>query len=85
MYKYLLLPIILLAGCANLAPYGGFSVHSESLDSPEVNLSTGLGFFGAEYSRDSWGDVSVFCEHLSGLSTTEIGGGLNHCGFILRK
>lgn len=85
MLKYLVLPVILLAGCANFSPYAGLSAHSERLDGPEVDLSTGLGFFGAEYQHEDWKDLHLFCEHLSGISTTERGAGLNHCGFMLRK
>lgn len=73
-----------MIGCANFSPYGGLSAHSKDLDQPEVQLSTGLGFVGAEYTQENWGDVHLFCEHISGLSTSELGGGLNHCGFILR-
>lgn len=76
--------VISLMACANFSPYGGLSAHSKELDRPEVQLSTGLGFFGAEYTQENWGDVHLFCEHLSGLSTSELGGGLNHCGVILR-
>tara|TARA_R110002012_G_C11210279_1_gene561129 strand:- start:172 stop:432 length:261 start_codon:yes stop_codon:yes gene_type:complete len=77
--------ILAVTGCTNIQPYAGLSVHSESFDAPEVALSTGLGFIGAEYTREGWGDSLVFCEHISGLSTTEAGAGLNHCGFKFRK
>lgn len=77
--------LILLSGCETLSPYAGLSLHPKSLDQPEVDLSTGLGFFGAEYQHNSWEGVHVFCEHISGLQTTERGIGLNHCGIKLRK
>lgn len=86
MLKNLAICVLAIAAtaCANFSPYGGLSAHSKTLDQPEVMLSTGLGFVGAEYTQENWGDVHLFCEHLSGLSTSELGGGLNHCGVILR-
>ena len=86
MHKIVIIAVIaMLVGCANVHPYAGLSAHSESLDSPEVNLSTGLGFIGAEYTADGWGDFHLFAEHVSRLQTTEKGAGLNHIGFKLRK
>lgn len=81
----LIAAVLVIAGCANVHPYAGLSAHSESFDAPEVALSTGLGFIGAEYTQEGWGDTNVFCEHISGLSTTEAGAGLNHCGVKFRK
>jgi hypothetical protein len=76
---------ISIAGCATTTPYGGLSMHSKKLDEPDINLSTGLGILGAEYQHEDWKDLHLFCEHVSGLQTSEIGAGLNHCGFKLRK
>ena len=76
--------VLALAACANFSPYGGLSYHDKSFDKPEVQLSSGLGIIGTEYTQEGWGDAHLFCEHISGLSTTEAGAGLNHCGFIFR-
>ena len=85
MKKILIGVVLLLGGCANFSPYAGLSAHDKSFDAPEIHLSTGLGFVGAEYAHEEWEDVHLFCEHVSGLSTTERGAGLNHCGFKFRK
>jgi len=77
--------LLTLAGCANVSPYGGFSYHDTSLDRPEIDLCPVLGFVGAEYKGDNWGDVSLFGEHTSGICTTEAGAGLNQVGIIFRK
>lgn len=83
--KLLPLALVTVTGCANVSPYGGFSYHDKSFDRPEIQLSGGLGIIGAEYTRDGWGDLHLFVEHISGLQTSESGAGLNHVGFILRK
>lgn len=86
MLKFIGITLLTLsvAGCSNFSPYAGLSVHSENLDSPEIDLSTGLGIVGGEYTQEEWGDFRLFCEHVSGLSTSEIGAGLNHCGIKVR-
>ena len=77
--------VLTLTGCANFSPYGGVSYHDKSFDNPEIQLSSGLGFIGTEYTQEGWGDFHLFAEHVSGLQTTEKGAGLNHIGFKLRK
>ena len=79
MRVFVLLATPLLSGCL----YFGLAAHPESYDSPNVNLSSGLGVVRFEHKFK--GNVTGFCEHISGLNTREDSrfGGLNMCGGMM--
>jgi len=65
------LPIIFLSGCSL-----GLSIHP-NIDRPEIDLDTVLGVARIEKG-------AFFCEHISALTQTEQGAGLNHCGVLFK-
>lgn len=72
--RYFLL--LFLAGCSFQA---GLSIHSTEFDNPEIKLDTLLGVVRAERRE---GHITGFCEHVTAITQTEVGGGLNHCGAL---
>lgn len=76
-------PIILLCGCSVVDFKAGSSFNDERGGYPEIDgLVAPLGIIRLEYETER--DNTVFCEHISSLSETEEGRGLNHCGFLFK-
>lgn len=73
---FAVMSIIAVTAAPGCMVRGGFSVHVPAIDGPEIKLSPGLGIIRAEQGN-------LFCEHVSGLNTSEKGLGLNHCGYIM--
>ena len=75
MKKLLLLLLIPLSVQAEPFISVGLGVHSSGMDEPEINLDIPLGIVEAGYQFDSGFNVKY--THISGLTTKELGFGLN--------
>ena len=81
----LILGIALLMGGAAATDDGyievGAALHSPRYDAPEIDLSVPVGTVEAGIQK---GRFKLYYEHISGLTATEEGAGLNMIGFKVR-
>lgn len=83
MYKYSLFLYILLTSCSQVDIKAGVSLTNDKWGEPEITgLNSPLGIIRGEYETERGN--TAFCEHISSLSESEKGGGLNHCGFLFK-
>lgn len=75
MKPYATVLAALLSGCT---VYTGMGVHSTGIDRPEINLDNPIGIVGFKHEADD--NLTMFCEHHSGIPTSEVGYGYNVCG-----
>ncbi len=60
----------------------GLGMHSERLDSPEVQgIDNPVGIVRVHKKS---GRLEMYCEHISSIPIWERGHGFNHCGVLVR-
>lgn len=80
--------LVLFWSVVQAGPYveGGFEIHAESWDRPEVTLENPIGHVeaGYQFRRQKWGTPSIYVRHLSGLEDREVGYGYSAVGAQIR-